>query len=503
MSFLEMRNITKRFPGVLANDDVSFSVEEREVHALLGENGAGKTTLMNILYGLYEQDEGTIFLDGKEICNKDPRHALEAGIGMVHQHFMLIPALTVIENIVLGMKENKALLDLNKAAREVKKLAARYKMEIDPFAYVWQLSVGQQQRLEIIKSLYRGARLLILDEPTAILTPQEVSELFVMLDHLTKVEGYTIIFITHKLAEVMQICTRCTVLRRGRFEATVDVCDITEKEELARLMVGRSVSLKTELPPANFGDTMMKVDNINALGDRGLPALEDVSFTLREGEILGVAGVDGNGQSELVECLTGLREVTSGSIYIDNVETTGFKVKDILKHRVSHIPEDRHKRGIAKGMSIKENLIMMGYDKPPFSKYGFLDLKWIAQHAEQLCQEYDVKTPGIEELSGKLSGGNQQKFVVGREIDREPRLLIAMHPSRGLDVGAAKDIRARIVKEREKGTGVLLVSTDLDEVLQLSDRIMVMYEGRIMGILDRDEEITRESIGLLMGGESR
>jgi len=497
MAFLEMKNITKTFPGVVANDNVDFSVEKGEIHALLGENGAGKSTLMNILYGLYRHSSGEIFLRGEEVEIKDPKSAIDHGIGMVHQHFMLIPALTAVENVILGMK-NKQILDLNKSAKELEELAAGYGMKIDPFAKVWQLSVGQQQRLEIIKALHRGAELLILDEPTAVLTPQEVGELFGMIRQLTA-EGHTVIFITHKLAEVMEICDRCTVLRMGKLEATVNISDIKDKQELARLMVGRDVELSMDKNPPNLGESVLNVVDLNAKNNKGLSALKDVSFDLRGGEILGVAGVDGNGQSELIECLTGLRKVESGKITIKDKEVENFNPRKILEQKVSHIPEDRHKTGMLKDMSIKENMILMSYYKEPYSKMGFLRWKWIAQHVTEICKNFSVKTPSIEEMAGKLSGGNQQKFVVGREIDRKPDLLIAMHPSRGLDIGATKYIQSRILEERNHGTAVLLVSTELEEVLELSDRIMVMYEGEIVGILDASEA-SREKVGIMMAG---
>ncbi len=498
MAFLEMRDISKSFPGVVANSHVNLTVEKGEVHALLGENGAGKSTLMNILYGLYQPDEGEVWLRGKPVQIRDPKEAIALGIGMVHQHFMLIPALSVIENVVLGMRKNKVSLNLAKAAEEVQALAARYNMSIDPYAKVWQLSVGQQQRLEILKALYRGADLLILDEPTAVLTPKEVEELFVMVRQLTA-EGHTVIFITHKLAEVMEVCLRCTVLRQGKLAATVDTCQISNKQELARLMVGRDVELTTTKAPAQLGEVVLEVSGLSALNNKKLPALKDVAFSIRAGEILGVAGVDGNGQSELVECLTGLRETAGGTITIGGKNMANHRPREILEQGVSHIPEDRHKMGMAADMSVKENLMMMNYFKRPCSRYGIINWKWVSHHAQELCEEFGVKTPSVEELAGKLSGGNQQKFVVGRELESQPTLLVAMHPDRGLDIGATKYIQSRILEERNRGAAVLLVSTELDEVMELSDRIMVMYEGEVMGILHA-EHAAREEIGLMMAG---
>ncbi|NLO33892.1 MAG: ABC transporter ATP-binding protein [Candidatus Hydrogenedentes bacterium] len=498
MAYLEMKNICKCFPGVVANQDVCFTVEQGEIHALLGENGAGKSTLMNILFGLYQQDEGEVFIEGRKVNIRSPKEAIDLGIGMVHQHFMLVRAHTVIENVILGMKQNKHLLDLNKAAKHVQALASKYKISIDPFAKVWQLSVGEQQRLEIVKALYRGAGLLILDEPTAVLAPQEAQELFDTIRQLSN-EGHTVIFITHKLDEVLQICDRCTVLRNGCLEAVMRVDEIIDKQQLCNLMVGKNVELTTHKGLVEPGEIVLHVEKLNASNDKGLPALKDVSFRIREGEILGVAGVDGNGQSELVECLTGLRKASSGEIFINGAKTTGMDTRQILELNVSHIPEDRHKRGMVADMSIRENLIMMTYYQDPYCKKGFLNWKHINAHSHELCEQFDVRTPSIEETAGKLSGGNQQKFVVARELDRSPKLLVAMHPGRGLDIGATKYIQTRILEERDKGTATLLVSTELDEVMELSDRIMVMYEGQIMAIFSQ-QEADRERIGMLMAG---
>lgn len=498
MAFLEMKHITKRFKTVVANEDVSLSVEKGEVHALLGENGAGKSTLMNILYGMYDQSEGEIYFKGNKVEIKDTKQAIELGIGMVHQHFMLIPALSAIENVILGLKDNKMVLDLNSAAERFKAMAKKYNMEIDPWTKVEALSVGQQQRLEILKALYRDADLLILDEPTAVLTPQEVSGLFDMVRKLTS-EGKTVIFISHKLAEIMEICDRCTVLRLGRVAATVDVKDVKNKEQLASLMVGKEVELVTAKKDPDIGAEVLRVENLCAVNQDKRPVLSDVSFSLNAGEILGVCGVDGNGQSELVKCITGLYKISSGKFFINNVDCTNETPKQILKHNVAHIPEDRHQMGMIKGMTVEENLILMCYDQPPYSKNGILNKDWIGKHCEELCKTYSVKTPSIKEMAGNLSGGNQQKFVVGRELVREPELLIAVHPSRGLDIGATKYIQARMVEERDKGTAVLMVSTELDELMEISDRILVMYSGKVMGIVNQ-KDATREQLGKLMAG---
>ena len=498
MAFLEMKHITKRFGPVVANEDVFLSIEKGEVHALLGENGAGKSTLMNILYGLYCQSEGDVYLRGELVNIKDPRHAIDVGIGMVHQHFMLIPALTAIENVVLGMKKNKAVVDLKAAAKTFSEMAKKYDMEIDPWAKVEELSVGQQQRLEILKALYRKADLLILDEPTACLTPQEVKSLFNMIRILTD-EGHTVIFISHKLAEIMTICDRLTVLRQGRVAATMSMDEVVSKEQLASLMVGKEVELVTQISTATPGAEILRTEEMCCLGENGQMVLDHVSFTLRKGEILGVCGVDGNGQSELVKCITGLHKISEGKCFVAGEDCTNKRPKDILAKKVSHIPEDRHKMGMIKEMNVNENLALMGYDTEPYSKKGILNWNWIDKHSAEICKTYSVKTPDVFEISGNLSGGNQQKFVVGRELDRKPELLIAVHPSRGLDIGATKYVQSKIVEERDRGAGVLMVSTELDEIIELSDRIMVMYDGKIMGIVGHGEA-SRERLGKMMAG---
>lgn len=498
MAFLEMKHVSKYFGSVAANVDVNLSVERGEIHALLGENGAGKSTLMNILYGMYAHSEGEILLDGKSVRIRDSEDAIAKGIGMVHQHFMLIPALTVIENVVLGLAGNRMILDLKTAAREFSETAKRFGMEIDPWAKVETLTVGQQQRVEILKALYRKADLLILDEPTAVLTPQEVSGLFSMLRQLTA-EGLTIIFITHKLGEIMEVCDRCTILRQGRVVKALAISEIRDRQELAALMVGSAVELSTQKPPAQPGEEVLSVRALCHTDTRGVERLRDVSFSLRAGEILGVCGVDGNGQSELVRCIAGLLKPTSGSICVRGEDCTGAKPGEILSRGVSHIPEDRHRMGIVKEMTVSENLLLMSARSPAFVRRGFLRWREIRRHSLELCGQYRVKTPGIDEPAANLSGGNQQKLVVGRELDRNPALLIAMHPDRGLDIGATKYIQSEIVSASRRGTGVLLVSTELEEILELSDRILVLYEGRVMDILDRSEATT-EGLGLLMAG---
>lgn len=499
--FLEMKGIVKQFPGVLANDNVNFEVVAGEVHTLLGENGAGKSTLMSILYGLYQPTAGEIYLKGQKVEITSPKVAIELGIGMVHQHFMLIPALTAVENVILGTRSTKgAVLDLEGAAQKIAELSKQYRMDIDPWAKVWQLSVGQQQRLEIIKALFRGADLLILDEPTAVLTPQEVEELFGVMRQLTQ-EGHTVIFISHKLNEVMAISNRVTVLRGGKSVATVNTKD-TNKEELARLMVGRDVFLRFDKKPCSPGDPVLQMQGVECLNNKGLKALKELTFTLQAGEVLAIAGVDGNGQSELVETITGLRKVTAGKVMVNGRDVTNKHPRDILEQKVAHIPEDRHRRGLVMDMSVKENIMLMSYYQKPFAKGLFLDWDFIDKHSQEIVEQYNVKTPGIETLARNLSGGNQQKVILGREIYREPNLLIAMHPTRGLDIGATEYVHKRIIQERDRGCGVLLVSTELEEVLSLSDRIAVIYEGEIMGVMD-NKDVNIEELGLMMAGSKR
>ncbi|WP_020612976.1 ABC transporter ATP-binding protein [Sediminispirochaeta bajacaliforniensis] len=494
---LEMNGIVKRFPGVLANDHVDLRVEKGEVHALLGENGAGKSTLMNVLYGMYEADEGDIRFKDQEVHVKGPGDAIALGIGMVHQHFMLVPALTVVENVILGMKDNGKVLDLKAAAEKITALAERYAMKIEPFALVGEMSVGQQQRLEILKALYRGAELLILDEPTAVLTPQEVKGLFNMIRAFTS-EGRTVIFISHKLKEVMAISDRVTVLRSGKVAHTLHTSD-TDPKELARLMVGREIDLSCEKFSCADNKEVLRMEGVCAENEKGMAVLKELNLTIREGEILGVAGVDGNGQDELAEVLTGLRRVTSGTITMNEKDITNASCRHILNQGVSHIPADRQLRGMIGDMNVVENLLLMRYHDRPFAKPFHLDWKRIERRAETLVKEFQVKTPGIKVPMATLSGGNQQKVVLGREIERNPKLLVAMHPVRGLDIGATEYIHKRIIEQRDRGCAILLISTELEEILELSDRIVVMYEGEIMGSVDCSC-VTIEQLGLMMAG---
>ena len=498
MPILEMKHVSKYFGEVAANVDINFSVDKGEIHALLGENGAGKSTLMNILYGLYKPSEGEIYYNGEKFDVKDPKDAIARGIGMVHQHFMLVPTLTVIENVVLGLDTNKQILDLKKSAEEFQKMAKDYDMEIDPWAKVSDLSVGQQQRVEILKALYRKAELLILDEPTAVLTPQEVDKLFTVIKQLTG-QGLTIILISHKMHEIMTVCDRCTVLRQGRVVRTLRVSEIQNKEQLATLMVGHQVKLQMDKKPCKKGECVLEVRNISYTDKQRVSRLKEVALHVNAGEIVGICGVDGNGQSELVRCITGLLHPTSGEIYYKGENITHMKTAQILAKGVSHIPEDRHSMGMVANMTVNENLILMSFRQEKYSKHGLLQWGWIREHNKKICEKYGVKTPNIDERAGNLSGGNQQKMVVGRELDRKPELLVAMHPDRGLDVGAGSMIQEQILAERDRGTAVLLVSTELDEIMQLSDRIVVMNNGRVMGTLPA-EEATREELGLMMAG---
>ncbi len=499
---LELRGITKSFPGVLANDHINLTLEEGEIHALLGENGAGKTTLMNILYGLYSPDEGEIFVRGRRVEIREPRDAIALGIGMVHQHFMLVPVLTVTENVMLGVEsiKNGIFLDRAAAARRIREISRQYGLQVDPDALVKTLPVGVQQRVEIIKLLYRQADILIMDEPTAVLTSQEVEELFKVIRSLAA-QGKSVIFITHKLKEVMAIADRITVLRNGRVVGTTTPSQTTE-EQLASMMVGREVLLRVNKKPANPGETVLEVENLEVLDDRGNPAVRGVSFEVRAGEVLGIAGVQGNGQTELVQALTGLRHPLAGRIRILGTEVTGAPPRRILEQSVAHVPEDRQRDGLVLSFPVADNLVLNTYYLPPFARAGTLQQEVILTVAEQRARKFDVRTPSILTPVANLSGGNQQKVIVAREFSRPIRLLIASQPTRGLDVGSIEYIHQRIIAKRDEGCAVLLVSPELDEVMSLSDRIAVMYEGRIMDILPADQA-TREEIGLLMAGVKR
>lgn len=495
---LEMHGICKKFPGVIASDHVDFDVKSGEVHALLGENGAGKTTLMKILYGMYHPDEGEIRLNGKPITISSPTDAIRLGIGMIHQHFMLVPTLTVAENVALGLPSSRGLLtDLDRVSKRILELADIYGLRIDPDAYIWQLSVGQQQRVEIIKALYRGAALLILDEPTAVLTPQEVDELFVIMRQMVR-DGHALIFISHKLHEVVEISHRVTVLRDGHKIGTRPTSEIT-KQTLANWMVGREIGFAPERGEVQRGNCRLQLEHVSCGSDRGTPGLRDVSLELCSGEILGIAGVSGNGQRELAEVITGLRHVTEGRVILEGEDVTNFPAGTLTDRMLSYIPEERMRDGMIRNFTVAENMILREHHKQPFSRSGFLNLRSISNHSEELIKKFRVKTPSQDTLVKNLSGGNIQKVVLARELSRQPRVIIAAQPTRGLDIGATEYVREQLLEQRRKGVAVMLISEDLDEILALSDRIAVIYEGQIMDIVPR-EEATPEKLGLLMAG---
>ncbi|CAJ1002502.1 Heme ABC transporter ATP-binding protein [Brevibacillus aydinogluensis] len=498
---VEMRGITKRFPGIVANDNINLVVKKGEIHALLGENGAGKSTLMNILFGLYQPDEGEILINGKPVNITSPNVANDLGIGMVHQHFMLVETFTVTENIVLGNEPKNGLkIDIRRAEKEVEELSRKYGLKVDPTAKIADISVGMQQRVEILKTLYRGADILIFDEPTAVLTPQEIQELIEIMHNLVK-EGKTIILITHKLKEIMAVCDAVTIIRRGKVIDSVAVKD-TNPDELAAKMVGREVTFKVDKKPPQPKEVILSVENVTAMGNRGVNALNGISFEVRAGEILGIAGVDGNGQSELIEVLTGLRKASGGRVLLKGQEITNRLPREISEAGLSHIPEDRHKRGLVLDFTMSENMVLETYFHPRFNKNGFLDYAAIDKHASKLIEEFDVRTPSIHTKARALSGGNQQKAIIAREVDKDPDLLIAAQPTRGLDVGAIEFIHKRLVEQRDKGKAVLLISLELDEVINVSDRIAVIYEGQIVGIVDA-KSTTEQELGLMMSGGKR
>ncbi len=495
---LEMTGIVKRFPGVLANDHVDFDVKAGEIHALLGENGAGKSTLMRQLYGLYHPDEGEIRLNGEVRQFRSPADAIRAGVGMIHQHFMLVPPLSVAENVALGLKSSREpRLDLDRVTARTRDLAARYGLKVDPRAYVWQLAVGEQQRVEIVKALYRGAALLVLDEPTAVLTPQEVDDLFVTLRRMAD-DGHALIFISHKLHEVLAISHRVTVLRDGRVVASSPTAEMT-KTQLARLMVGRDVLLQYDRPAAQPGETRLQIRDLWADGDRGSPALRGVSLEVRAGEIVGLAGVSGNGQRELAEALAGLRPVRQGSVWLNGRDVTQAAPATRIEAGQAYIPEERMRQGAIKDFSVAENLILQDHGRGPYSRRTFLDFKAIAARSAELVAAFNVKTPTLDTPLKNLSGGNIQKLILARELSRKPAVLLAAQPTRGVDIGASEYIHHRLLEQRAAGTATLLISEDLDEIRALSDRIAVIYEGRIVGLVD-GRTATAEQLGLMMAG---
>lgn len=495
---LQAKGITKRFPGVLANDKVDFDLKKGEIHVLLGENGAGKSTLMNILYGLYHQEEGEMLVNGKAVKVEDPNDSIALGIGMVHQHFMLVPVFTVAENVMLGDEATKrGMLDRKTVSAKVKELSHQYGLDVDPEALVGQLPVGVQQRVEIVKTLYRNAQILILDEPTAVLTPQEAEELFVIMRGLTE-RGVSIIFITHKLKEVLAVADRITVMRAGRVVGTVTPDEVGQAK-LASMMVGREVILKVKKGKAAPKEKVLRVENLHVQDDRGLETVHDVSFEVREGEILGIAGVQGNGQTELAEALTGLRATKSGQVMLGDNDITGKPPRPIIETGLAHIPEDRQRHGLVLGYSVSDNMVLCNYYLPPFAKGMVLQQEEVDANARELIKNYDVRTPSPFVPTSKLSGGNQQKVIVARELSRDVKLLIASQPTRGLDVGSIEYIHKVIVAMRDRGIGVLLISAELDEIMALSDRIAVMYRGQIVTTVNANET-TREQLGLWMAG---
>ncbi len=496
---VQMKGIRKVFPGVVANDGIDLEIIPGEIHTLLGENGAGKTTLMNVLYGLYQPDAGEIYLRGRRVAIGDPNVAIALGIGMVHQHFMLIPPFTVAENIVLGDEPRKGriFIDMKKAIRDVEAISEKYGLKVDPLVRVENISVGMQQRVEILKALHRGAEILILDEPTAVLTPQEVRELKMITDNLAA-QGKAIIFITHKLKEVMAMSHRITVIRRGKVVGSVNPQETTPAA-LASMMVGREVLLQVEKGPARPGETLLSVENLKAANNRKLPALQGISFELRAGEILGIAGVDGNGQSELVEVITGLRKATGGRLQIKGRDMTNKGPRQMAEAGVAHIPEDRQKRGLILDFNVAENLILGSYFKRPFARGINLHYDRVYSHARELIKEFDVRTPHEKTPAKSLSGGNQQKVILAREFDMSPEILVAAQPTRGLDVGAIEFVHHLLVEQRDKGKAILLVSLELDEIMSLSDRIAVMYGGKIVGMVDA-ADADEEELGLMMAG---
>jgi len=493
-----MLDIRKEFPGVVANNNITLQVKKGEIHALLGENGAGKSTLMNVLFGLYQPERGEIKIKGEKVHITNPNIANDLGIGMVHQHFMLVEPFTVTQNIILGSEPKKGVkIDLRKAEKEVQELSDRYGLRVDPKAKIRDISVGMQQRVEILKMLYRGADVLIFDEPTAVLTPQEIDELIEIMQSLVK-EGKSIILITHKLKEIMQTCDRCTVIRKGEGIGTVNVADTTV-DELAALMVGRAVSFKTEKTEANPREVVLQVENLHVNDTRNVPTVKGLNLEVRANEIVGIAGVDGNGQTELIEAIAGLRKVESGSISLNGKPITKLPPRKVTEMGLGHIPQDRQKMGLVLDFPVSENIVLQTYYKEPNSKYKLLKYEKIDQYAKEIVDEYDVRTPSIHTKTSALSGGNQQKVIIGREVDRSPDFLIAAQPTRGLDVGAIEFIHKKLIEERDNGKAVLLVSFELDEILNVSDRIVVLFDGKIVADV-KPSETNEQQLGLLMAG---
>jgi simple sugar transport system ATP-binding protein len=500
-ALLEMRGVTKRFPGVLANDNIDFDVRAGEVHTLFGENGAGKSTLMRVLYGFYQADSGDVLLDGKPVVAHTPAAAIALGIGMVHQHFMLVPTLTVAENVSLGLRSTRApLKDIRRVSARIDELSSAYGLEVNPSALVWQLSVGERQRVEIIKALYRESRLLVLDEPTAVLTPREVDDLFRVLRQMTA-DGRGLIFISHKIREVLAISDRITVLRGGRKIGTVRPSEVTH-EQLAEMMVGRQINADSPAPAARTGEVRLAVRDLVVRGDRGNESVREVSLDVRAGEIVGIAGVSGNGQRELGEAIACLRPHSRGSVKVDGVELAGKKASMARRAGLGYVPEERMRDGVIGDFSVAENLMLVDSDKPAFARLGFLRRRAIRARARELVATFDVRTPGIDTPTRNLSGGNIQKLILARELSGRPKALLVAQPTRGIDVVAARYIHERVREEARRGTAVLVISEDLDEVISVSHRVLVMYEGAFIGEVD-PRTTSREAIGLMMAGISR
>ena len=496
---VEMLNIRKEFPGIVANDNITLQLKEGEIHALLGENGAGKSTLMGMLFGMYKPDRGSIKVRGKEVKISNPNVANDLGIGMVHQHFKLVDNFTVTENIILGCEPRKGLtVDIKKAAKKIEELSKKYGLNVDPYAKIEDISVGMQQRVEILKMLYRDANVLIFDEPTAVLTPSEIDELISIMKNMTK-EGKSIILITHKLREIKESANRCTVIRRGKYIGTVDVKDATEAD-MAKMMVGREVSFKVEKVEAQPKDVVVKIENLSVNNNKKVLGLKNFSLDIRAGEIVGIAGVEGNGQTELVEALTGMRNVESGNIIFKGKNIVKESIRQRIDDGMAHIPEDRHKRGLILDYTMEDNMVLKAYKKKPFSNKGLINRAKISEYAQKIIETFDVRSgEGGKSIARSLSGGNQQKGVIGREIESDPDFLIAVQPTRGLDVGSIEYIHKRLVEQRDLGKAVLLVSLELDEVLNVSDRIAVVNNGELIGIVNANETNENE-VGLMMAG---
>ena len=503
MSYVvEMLNIRKEFPGIVANDNVTLQLKKGEIHALLGENGAGKSTLMGMLFGMYTPEAGIIKVNGKEVKISSPNVANDLGIGMVHQHFKLVENFTVTENIILGLEPKKFLsIDIKSAAKKIEELSKTYGLNVDPYAKIEDISVGMQQRVEILKMLYRNAEVLIFDEPTAVLTPQEIEDLIKIMKNLIK-EGKSIILITHKLKEIKEAADRCTVIRRGKYIGTVNVKE-TSEADMAKMMVGRQVSFVVEKKPANVGETVLKIENVSVKNNKKVLGLKNFNLEVKKGEIVGIAGVEGNGQTELVEAITGMRPIEEGKIIFNGKDITKDSIRSRIDEGIAHIPEDRHKRGLILDYTLEDNLVLKAYKNEPFSKNGLINRNKITEYANEIIDTFDVRSgEGGKSIARSLSGGNQQKGIIGREIQSNPDLLIAVQPTRGLDVGSIEYIHKRLVEQRDNGKAVLLVSLELDEVLNVSDRIAIVNNGELIGIVNASETDENE-VGLMMAGIKR